>query len=54
MNGLTPLLVGWNKKKKHVLSTFLPVKNSNMSGESSNCSEILEIVNFFLKFVESF
>ena len=50
INGLTPLLVGWNTKK-HVLSTFLPVKSLQYVGESSNCFKILEIVNiFFLKF----
>ena len=30
----------------HIMYTSV----SNMSGESSNCSKILEIVNFFLKF----
>ena len=31
----------------HIMYTSV---KTNMSGESSNCSKILEIVNFFLKF----
>ena len=50
MNGLTPLLVGWNTNK-NVLSTFFCLWNvANMSGVSSNSSKILEFVNFSLKF----
>ena len=46
MNGLTPLLGRLEFKKK---TRFVNVVSS-MSGESSNCSKIMEIVNFFLKF----
>ena len=51
MNGLTPPLVGWNNnKKKHVLSTFLPVKFPACQVKVQIALKFSKLSIFFLKF----
>ena len=48
VSGLSPLLVGRNTEKKRLVNV-LACDVAKVLGECSNCSKILQFVNFFSK-----